>query len=213
MAAHPKHSHLPADRAPGAQSRRRKGNRRLGVWMSLVLGVAMVAASVLFFTGTVESEDPTGAGVGCAVAGALFLLAAPLIARFVGRSRRAGQLELTAAPSVLSRGDEVRARLRISDTSKPVGEVEVGLVCVELYDLWVWVNGRRQLTTRESVAWETWQAARQAEPLQEFRFAVPHEAPFSYEGQCLSMAWRVTAREDRQARRDPRSDEPIWTRP
>ena len=35
----------------------------------------------------------------------------------------------------------------------------------------------------------------------------------SYEGDCLSYGWRVSARRVRRLRADPRTDHPIWVRP
>jgi len=44
-------------------------------------------------------------------------------------------------------------------------------------------------------------------------FEIPRELPCSYEGDCLSYAWRVSARLVRKLRTDPRIDHPIWVSP
>ena len=44
-------------------------------------------------------------------------------------------------------------------------------------------------------------------------FTVPAGAAFSYEGDTISWAWRVSARVERGHRSDPHSDVPIWVAP
>ena len=45
------------------------------------------------------------------------------------------------------------------------------------------------------------------------RFAIPPDAPFSHEGECLSFAWRVTARTHAALARDPHHDVALWVSP
>jgi hypothetical protein len=44
-------------------------------------------------------------------------------------------------------------------------------------------------------------------------FRLPSDVPYSYEGSCLSYAWRISARAVRRLRRDARLDEPLWVEP
>ena len=97
--------------------------------------------------------------------------------------------------------------------------LEVGLVCVEKDDRQVRVHSQsagagapvRQTTT--ATVYEEWQPAQTATGGQTFTFQVPRDAPYSYEGDCISFAWRVSARAVRRLRKDPRLDRPIWVEP
>ena len=214
MAAHATHRHLPAGRDPGPQSRQRRGNLRFAIWTALAFGIVAGAAAVGFFTGVIEGEDTQAGGIAAAVVCVLSLLAAGLSSRFVGRARRSGRLALTVQPGELTRGGEVRARVRVPDGAA-AGPVEVGLVCMEFCDQ-AQGNGKggTQRVTSDHVFWETWHRFDEAGPILEARFDVPPAKPFSYEGSCVSYAWRLSAREARGGgRRDPQTDEPIWVLP
>lgn len=214
MAAHATHPHLPADRSPGPQSRRRKSDRRFVLWLLPALAVVAFVAAAAFLTGAVDAESDGGivGGIVFAVGGAGLVIAFVLLAR--ARQGTGGtHLQVTGEPLELMRGDKVHARFRISDAAKVSGKVEVGLVCVVFYDIVQVTNGSRRRVTRSEVAWEAWQTAQPGTAPQAFDFSVPRDAPFSYEGTCLSLAWRLTAREDRPRRRDPHTNEPVWVRP
>ena len=186
---------------------------RFVVWVALGFGVAAGAASVGFFTGVLEGKDTQAGGIATAIVAVLCLLAAGLTARFTGRARRSPRLTVTAQPAELARGDEVRARVRVAgDTA--AGPVEIGLVCTEFHDQ-AQSNGKggTQRVTSDHVVWQIWREVDQAGPILEARFDVPPAKPFSYEGSCVSYAWRVSAREARDGRRDAQTDEPIWVRP
>jgi len=210
MAAHPRHPHLPAGREPVPQSLRRKGNRRFGIAFFLAFAVAGIVVSALFLGGQIENDDPDTTGVILLILSVFFALLALLIWRLGSRSTGLGHLELTPAESELSRGETLHTRLRIVDTAKMAAKTEVGLVCVEYYDALVSTGKGTQRTTHEAVAWQSWRPVDSAQPVQEFEFELPAHLPFSHEGDAISFAWRVSAREDRRARRDPRTDEPIW---
>jgi hypothetical protein len=64
-----------------------------------------------------------------------------------------------------------------------------------------------------AVAYEDWRPVQPLAGSQAFRFGVPERAPFSHEGDCLSFAWMVRAREPRAGARDPHQDEPLWVVP
>lgn len=212
--AHPKHPHLPEGRAPGPQSERRKGNQRLGFWLLLIMAVAGVVVSILLFAGVIENEDASTTGLILLGLSVLFAFLALLI-RWLGRHRNElAHLTLTSGAEEYSRGQTVQARLRVADAAKLADDTEVGLVCMEYYDTEVSTGqGQRSRGTREAVVWETWQAVDSAQQIQELAFTVPPDAPFSHEGDAISFGWRLSARENRRARVDPRTDEPVWVHP
>jgi hypothetical protein len=148
----------------------------------------------------------------------VFLVGMWLLARRF-RPAAAGHFEVLAQSLELRRGEELEADLTIH-YPEDVGErLEVGLVCVERYD--------RPVSTRtpegetvvdraiaQEVAYESWLPAWRSEEQQVFRFRIPRDAPYSYEGDCLSFAWRVSAREpDEGAAEDSVSEDPIWVLP
>ncbi|KKK74042.1 hypothetical protein LCGC14_2887710, partial [marine sediment metagenome] len=96
--------------------------------------------------------------------------------------------------------------------------VKVGLVCTEFYDAEdTQYTGDGVTTTSRSTsvatASEQWMEAAPGTRSQTFRFTIPGDSPFSYEGKCLSYAWRATASEQRRLRRDPKHDVAIWVLP
>jgi hypothetical protein len=122
--------------------------------------------------------------------------------------------------SVAVGSDEARRGETISVTIDHAGttdDLEVGLVCVELFDLRATANTKAGIVyvreTNQRNAYEQWQAAEPQAGEQVLTFEIPGDAPCSYEGDCLSYAWRVSARLVRKLRTDPRIDHPIWVSP
>ena len=112
------------------------------------------------------------------------------------------------------RGEELRVTLTLPRT---VGErVEVGLVCTERCDYAARAQtkaGRVVIRqTREITAHERWHPV-EATGESTYTFDIPRNAPYSYEGECVSFAWRVSARAVRAMRSDPRTDHAIWVLP
>ena len=73
-------------------------------------------------------------------------------------------------------------------------------MCVERYDHPVPTRGEDgepavERRIGEEVAFESWLPAWRTEERQTVRFRIPPDAPYSHEGECLSFAWRVSARE------------------
>jgi hypothetical protein len=133
------------------------------------------------------------------------------------RSDPVGHFEVIGEPLELRRGEEVEVELTIH-YPEDVGErLEVGLVCVERYDQPVSrIEASETVVEREvgeDIAYETWVPAWRTEEQQTFRFRVPPEAPYSHEGECLSFAWRVSAREPDGKAEDWASHDPIWVLP
>ena len=133
----------------------------------------------------------------------VFLVGMYVLARRY-RSTAARHFEVVAEPLELHRGEEVDAELTVHDLDELDGRLEVGLVCVERYDHPPAAGGdgstAPERATAEHVAYERWLPAWRTDEPQSFAFRVPTDAPYSYEGECLSFAWRVAAREPERDR-------------
>jgi hypothetical protein len=122
-------------------------------------------------------------------------------------------LEVDAREPEVRRGAEVEALVTIS-SSRGLGDVEAGLLCTEYYDvdedtrtgtatdMDMDMGSGTKRVTRTAIAHEAWQPLENAVGVQTVRFAIPQEAPFSYEGDCLSFKWEVVARGRRASRLD-----------
>jgi hypothetical protein len=212
----PADAHLPLDYEPGPQSLRAAPANDDGtgfllpvmaiLFLACFIGIPLVVISVT------EAQ-----GVIYPVLGALavvFVVAMWLLAR---RLRSGGDVryEVLAEPLELRRGDEVEAELLVHEPDRLGGRVEVGVVCVERYDRPAGGGGDEPggREVAEDVAYERWLPARHTEEEQRFRFRIPPEGPYSHEGECLSFAWRVSAREIDGAGDDSSIDDPIWVLP
>ncbi len=95
----------------------------------------------------------------------------------------------------------MEALVTISST-EGLGEVDVGLVCTESYDVEVsstsdstsQYGSSTSRETRTAIAHEAWQPVETILGVQSVRIPIPPEAPFSYAGSCLSFKWEVAAR-------------------
>ncbi|MDQ2909775.1 MAG: hypothetical protein M3R26_01625 [Actinomycetota bacterium] len=67
--------------------------------------------------------------------------------------------------------------------------------------------------TGEATAYEHWEPVEPAAGEQTVALAIPPGAPYSYEGDCVSYAWRVSARRVRRLQPDQRLDHPVWVSP
>lgn len=132
--------------------------------------------------------------------------------RAAGPSRLRGS-SLAVQPDELRRGEELS--VTFTGRGSEDDQLEVGLVCVERFDQQVRVYNRGASTvvrqTAEATVHQEW---RPVEPVGErtFSFQIPSEAPYSYEGECVSYVWQVSARAVKRLRKDPRLDHPIWVR-
>lgn len=124
------------------------------------------------------------------------------------RQRRTRGLQVDAGVHGARRGEEVEALVTIS-SPKGLGDLEVGLVCTEYYDEETTdSDGDTSRSTAEAIAYEDWLPVEEVTGVQSVRLAIPAEAPFSYEGTCLSFKWELVARGhrsrglDAQARSD-----------
>jgi hypothetical protein len=122
------------------------------------------------------------------------------------RQRRAKGLEISTSQRRVCRGDHVEVLVTIADTAG-IGNVDIGLVCTEYYDEKVQddesetrFGTKRQ--TSEAIAHAEWLRIDSAPGVQSVRLEVPAEAPFSYEGDCLSFRWEIIAHGRRRRRLD-----------
>ena len=94
-------------------------------------------------------------------------------------------------------------------SAKGLGDLEVGVVCTEYYDEESTdSDGDTSRATVEEIAHEDWEPVEEVTGVQSVRLTIPADAPFSYEGTCLSFKWELVARGhrsrglDAQARSD-----------
>ncbi|MDX6436658.1 MAG: hypothetical protein QOK34_1492 [Gaiellaceae bacterium] len=124
---------------------------------------------------------------------------------------------LTVAGEEARRGGKLSVTLTLARSSPDDEPLELGIVCVEIYDYQVTAQTRagpvvvRQ--TGEANAYEHWQHVERSAGSHSAELELPGDAPYSYEGDCVSYAWRVSARVARRLRSDPRIDHPIWVSP
>jgi hypothetical protein len=130
-------------------------------------------------------------------------------------------LEVDAGGQAVSRGEEIEAQVTISDAEK-AGSVEVGVVCTEYYDEDVTeetiddhgiMQEETQRTTLHATAHEEWRPIESTVGVQTVLLTIPAEAPFSYEGDCVSFKWELVARGRRQNRPDAEAGQAITVRP
>ena len=117
----------------------------------------------------------------------------------------------------MSNREELEALVTIS-SARGLGDVEVGLVCTEFYDEESsWTDGEGHThtsrTTSEATAHEAWLPVESAAGVQNVRFTIPPEAPFSYRGNCLSLKWEVVARGRRRRRLDAQARRELFVLP
>jgi hypothetical protein len=199
------HRHLPAGRRPGAQTRRNTSGRRFASWVVGVLGLFFLVGGIATLGAGVDD------GTFFIFAVALGLLGGAVWVRRASWARRARHLRVSPEPAELRRGQKVSVRVDIAAPPANAA-VEVGLVCSEIYD---WVEVIRTLDSRSTSrstkavdAYAEWVPAAPVAGSQHFAFTVPAGAPYSYEGDCVSYAWRVSAR-----RGGAVTDVPVWVHP
>jgi hypothetical protein len=182
-------------------------------------GLGFVAGAVVLLVIAKHAKSPSGARIGAAILGLFGLLMIVLLVYVLRRlrPRQARYLELRVEPIEVRRGDTVNATLVISDPDKLGDKLELGLVCTEYYDVEHTVytqNGtQRQRETKSTDAFSTWSEPDKGRLQQTFRFTVPADAPFSYEGGTVTWAWHVSALDRQPHRTDTHRDVPIWVSP
>jgi hypothetical protein len=207
-----RYPHLPPGREPGPQSRRHRWGAPIAVVLVGVVGVGLLGVAVYLVI----------AGV-LAAAAFFAAMAAGMGAVAWWVHRRANppglpHLELTTDGDEKRRGESVTVTLRIASPDAVDAErLELGLICTERYDYEQVTHSRngtqRSRQTRQVAAHEDWREVDRAAPQQTISLDIPPQGPFSFEGDCVSYAWRVSAREVRPRRMDRRLDRPIWVLP
>jgi hypothetical protein len=184
--------------------------RRIASWILATIGL-------FFAVGGIATFDGIGEASVFILAVALLLLGGAVAVRRSSWAKPARHLQLTAAPGDLRRGQPVSVRLDVGASLPAEAMIEVGLVCSEMYDYVEVIRtqqGRsRSRSTKAVDAHAEWVRAQPSSGPQQFTFTVPAAAPYSYEGDCLSYAWRVSARQPKDMGRDPVREVPIWVRP
>ncbi len=205
---------LPPGRAPGPQSRRRVPGRA-NLYTLLVSGVIMVGVGVWGVLHPGRVEPGVWAFSFAAMAAPLFIAAWYLNRRDRPAWKQASQVSVRVEPLEVRRGKEVSVHVGVSSPPSDAGPLEVGLVCVESYDVKRTFATRRGTTeareTEQAVERATWVLVE--DPAGAVRIPVPGDSPPSYEGSCLSFSWRVSGRLRRAGERELRSDQPIWVLP
>lgn len=213
--------HLPPGREPGPQSLRNRQRRtRLAPFVGFV-GTAMFAAGVWVAAGgrgdRFDRQEELLGGLFFAGMGLLVVYGAMVISTR-GQPKRHPRLHgttLSVAADAIRRGDPISVTFagRRADGDR----LEIGIACDERYDTQVQVQaGSADTTTRqtgEATVHEEWQAPPPGVAEHTFTFQVPRGAPYSYEGDCVSYAWRISARAARRLRHDARHDQAIWVQP
>jgi hypothetical protein len=213
--------HLPPGREPGTQSLRNRRRGRVVAPFVGVVGTAMFAAGVWVAAGgrgaRFDRQEELWGGLFFAAIGLLCVYGAFAIWN-TGRPERHPRLRgrrLSVAGAELRRGDEVSVTFTGRRTTDD--RLELGLACDERYDTEIRVFTRGVSTvvrqTGEEAVHEEWQTVPPGAAEHTVTFQVPPDVPYSYEGSCLSYAWRVSARAERPLRKDARYDEPIWVQP
>ena len=210
--------HLPPGREAGPQSLRNRTRRSFLFPFVGVVGTAMFVAGIWVAAGgrgdQFDRQEELWGGLFFAGCGLLCALVGWSNSRRVRHPRlRRGTLAVDRAN--LRRGDVVVATVTgaLGDDSR----LEVGLVCDERYDVAVRVAGNTGTTivrqTHEVTVHEEWHPVPARASAHDATFRVPVGAPYSYEGDCVSYGWRLTARAVRRGRRDARLDRAIWVEP
>lgn len=205
------HPHLPPGREPGPQSRRTSTGRTFGGCAAPAFVVAgVVAAAIVVGFGVLLGSLPGGPPswpffVGAVGVLAFFWLFARTMFRGA-RPRYASGLELRVERQELRRGDRVAAVV------SGAGELEVGLVCTQSFDVWRRIaNDSRSRVTDSASVWQEWMPAPQGALGQRVELGLPAEGPYSYEGDCVSFGWAVVVRRVGEKRVAP--PVPLWVEP
>jgi len=168
-----------------------------------LVGVDLTQNDAVFF-GTLGLSAIVGAGLA--------------LGSGVGAPPEVAHLELEADQRELERGGRVVMVPRTLD--RPADEpLKVGLQCMERFDARVERHGKisagssqepSMLDTLERVAWEEWVEVGAGERV---AFDIPPHAPYSWEGDCLSFAWRAVVRERGADEAGGQRTLPIWVSP
>ena len=206
------HPHLPPGHEPGPQSRRLRIGRSVGGCAVPAFGFgglffAAVAVGFGLLLGSLPGGPPSWP---------FFIVAAGVLVAFGSVARglwRGGHPRYARGIEVIVDRQEVRRGERIGASASGEGELEVGLVCTERYDVLrrIGTADSRSRVTDSATAWQAWVPAPHAALGQRIELAIPADGPYSYEGDCVSLSWAVVAR--RVGERRLSAPVPIWVEP
>jgi hypothetical protein len=203
--------HLPPGHEPGPQSRRRATGRSLGGCATPAFVVAgVVGAAMVALFGVLLGSLPDGPPSWPFFVGALLVLAFFwLFARALWRGvlpRYAAGMRVEVDRQELRRGDRVGA------TASGEGELEVGLLCTQSFDVWrrMASDSSSRVTDSASI-WQQWVPVPHAALGQRVELTLPADGPYSYEGDCVSLGWAVVVR--RVGEKRFAEPAPLWVQP
>lgn len=220
MASHPKYAHLPAGREPGWQTKNasREARRDTGLIMMVVVGLVSIGGGIYLMVEPANEEyEPWTAlaffgGIGLA----LFAWAWILHRRGMPHPP---PFSIEVEDDELRRGESSRARIECLEPAKVRRPLSVGVVCREFYT--VVLRQRMSAESNDTVPVEEAREVEVAGSIESFdladcpltvEFTVPPDAPYSYEGVHVSLAWGVVVEEENRLRRK-RAIGPFWVLP
>jgi hypothetical protein len=191
------------------------------VVLAALFGIGLVAGGAVLFAlrshGGHSSSKLVGAIMFWAFGAAVLVITWLLFRRARGGPRLRG-VSISVERTEFARGDKVRGNLTLGARPAATEGLEIGLVCTAFVDTEREVsNGRGGHSTirviEPSVVVKQWHRITTGSPSQGFTFTIPADGPFSYEGETISWAYRISARHQRRGRSDPHTDVPIWVTP
>jgi len=185
-----------------------------------VCALGFLGGAIALYAGR-NSGSRSGHEVGAAVlAGAALVMVAFtwwVYRRGIGGGRRARGVELEVERGEVRRGDQLPVTLRINSAEIGQRQLQVGLVCTRYGDVkkvgYNQYGSYEHRVTEPTNVVEDWRDVAAGGATQSFTFTIPADGPFSYEGDTVSYAYRVSAREPTRLRADPHRDVPIWVAP
>ena len=192
------------------------GGGKLFAAVLLVLGAIAIVIYAIATAGDAVSQS---AEITANVFAGLFALGMLVFAYVLVRKvfpPSAKHLRVTVSADDVRRGGTIDVRLELLDAGDTDEDIQLGLVCTEYYDFEKTTyssNGsRRSRDTADAIAYEDWRAASHTQSVQNVRFDVPADAPYTFRGTCLSFEWRVSARDPKPGF-DRSTNVPVKVRP
>ena len=173
---------------------------------------ALGGAIALYATRNTGSRSGHEVGAAVFAAGALIMFALGwfIFRRNVMGPPRAQAVDLRVEVTEFRCGAEVPVTLRRQTQPTEEHQLQVGLVCTRYMDVKEQrYNQYGSYTVRETEPVDVitdWRDVSSKARTQSFTFTIPADGPFSYEGDTVSYAYRISARERRKMRTDPHRD-------
>ena len=204
----------------GKQARRHRRGQWIGMACLVLAALVMLGLGIYLAVGDIDDiEGGARAGL-AAFFGVLTLLMLGLAWHLLRKLRPPAPkgVKLDLAAREVRRGQPLQAVLTLAGRRMATPALELALVCVERYDVEQRVHNPNGADYDQRVTREH-EMHREAVPVtpaagpQAVTFTVPPDGPFSYEGECVSAVWKVSAHERRPNRPDRKLDEPLWVYP